>query len=383
VKVTAVSAPHCAFPSVRTVRSLLLFGYRSINSAHQVVAPFTSTCRSIFRTPHSHPHLDKSTLDTTPTAMLSAATMSGAALSTKKAFLSRNVIPVNDNDAFNDNKCTFCWGPYDDEHPGVRILPCNHIFGRDCLPQIINAPNGDHCPICRTPLFRAPHKVAIARAVLSALHRLALHIVVVLKVVLVINDKVSQMVKALRDFADALSNALPKWLRPWAEYLYHMANAWANANNIYWHADLLITHCTNIRARNPDFCLEAPKSLRMLDMGIVWLFRYWQSLTECALCRVMISILAVLSFSLVGAHGRFTNRRDRLLFAGMMALALVLHVPVTVFMVGGSYHTVHTTHNPEAMNKFMADLLSFEAELKDVMAELRWKITNKAMEIIW
>jgi hypothetical protein len=106
-------------------------------------------------------------------------------------------------------------------------------------------------------------------------------------------------------------------------------------------------------------------------------------LTECALCRVMISILAVLSFSLVGAHGRFTNRRDRLLFAGMMALALVLHVPVTVFMVGGSYHTVHTTHNPEAMNKFMADLLSFEAELKDVMAELRWKITNKAMEIIW
>jgi hypothetical protein len=49
--------------------------------------------------------------------------MSGAVLPTKETFLLQNVIPVNDNDAFNDNKCTFRWGPYEDEHPGVRILP--------------------------------------------------------------------------------------------------------------------------------------------------------------------------------------------------------------------------------------------------------------------
>jgi hypothetical protein len=82
--------------------------------------------------------------------------MSGATLPTKEVFLAQNVVPANDNDAFNDNKCTFYWGTYDDEHPSVRVLPCNHVFGRECLDEMIKAPNGDHSPICRKPLFKLP-----------------------------------------------------------------------------------------------------------------------------------------------------------------------------------------------------------------------------------
>lgn len=52
----------------------------------------------------------------------------------KSSFLEKRVIPANDNDAFNNGKCAYCWGPYDsEEHPPVRILPCNHVFGKDCL----------------------------------------------------------------------------------------------------------------------------------------------------------------------------------------------------------------------------------------------------------
>lgn len=51
----------------------------------------------------------------------------------KNTFVKDRVVPANDNDVFNDNKCTFCWGPYDKDHSGACVLPCNHVFGRDCL----------------------------------------------------------------------------------------------------------------------------------------------------------------------------------------------------------------------------------------------------------
>jgi hypothetical protein len=72
-----------------------------------------------------------------------------------RTFLKRHVFPTLPTDQFNDNKCCFCWSPYDDtDHPGVRILPCNHVIGRDCLKTIVKAKGGDLCPICRVSLFR-------------------------------------------------------------------------------------------------------------------------------------------------------------------------------------------------------------------------------------
>jgi hypothetical protein len=75
-------------------------------------------------------------------------------LPSKNTFLKEHTVPAKDDDKFNNNKCVQCWNEYTDEHPGVKILPCGHVFGRDCLKDIINSPAGDLCPYCRVKLFR-------------------------------------------------------------------------------------------------------------------------------------------------------------------------------------------------------------------------------------
>jgi hypothetical protein len=300
--------------------------------------------------------------------------MSGAVLPTKAIFLAQNVVPANDNDAFNDNKCTFCWGPYDDAHPGVRILPCNHVFGRDCLPEIINAPKGDHCPICRTALFRPPHRVAIERAVLPGAGHLLLLFYAIDQMIVAfmykvfdiaealtkawiafekpltdfahaLSDASTAFTKASTDLAHALTNILPEWLRPWAQRLGLILSAWVNANNIYWHADMLVTYCTNLRARNPEYSLEEPKKYVSLYLAVNWLLRYWYSGTDCAGCRVASSIVMLSAFLLWDLHGRFTSHRDRLPFATMMALAFVTHGIVTFVMVPDLCHACEAEVN--------------------------------------
>ncbi|CAA9966943.1 Ubiquitin-protein ligase/ zinc ion binding protein [Pyrenophora teres f. maculata] len=73
----------------------------------------------------------------------------------KEAFLNQHVVPATPHDKFNDNKCSFCWDKYNDgNHPAVRVLPCNHVFGRPCLLHMIEGANGHRCPICTTPFFR-------------------------------------------------------------------------------------------------------------------------------------------------------------------------------------------------------------------------------------
>jgi hypothetical protein len=72
-----------------------------------------------------------------------------------RTFLKSRVFPALPTDQFNDNKCCYCWSPYNDtDHPGVRILPCNHVIGRDCLKMMVAAKGGDLCPLCRVSLFR-------------------------------------------------------------------------------------------------------------------------------------------------------------------------------------------------------------------------------------
>jgi hypothetical protein len=70
-------------------------------------------------------------------------------------FLTENVLPASKEDKFYDPKCPICWDTYDTEHPAVRILPCNHIFGRECLVDYINnGASGHCCMMCQTLLFR-------------------------------------------------------------------------------------------------------------------------------------------------------------------------------------------------------------------------------------
>lgn len=76
----------------------------------------------------------------------------------RQDFLRTQVIPANDNDIHRTERCSFCWSPYDQEHPAARVLPCNHVFGGPCIGEMTTAPGGDLCPLCRVLLFRPPLK---------------------------------------------------------------------------------------------------------------------------------------------------------------------------------------------------------------------------------
>ena len=75
----------------------------------------------------------------------------------RTTFLNKHVVPAKSDDKFYNDKCIFCFGKYEQfEHPAVRILPCGHIFGRDCVVEMTKGATGDLCPLCRTSLFRRP-----------------------------------------------------------------------------------------------------------------------------------------------------------------------------------------------------------------------------------
>ena len=256
-------------------------------------------------------------------------------LPSKGNFLQNNVVPANDNDAFNDNKCTYCWGAYDDEHPGVRILSCNHVFGRDCLTEMVNAPNGDCCPICHTPLFKPSVAVAIQRFFASVRERLELYMYAADHKLLVIGHKVSEM-----------KNAMPQWLQRLLNWLPFMFRLPVNAQNVYWYADMLITQFTDLRARNPDLNVELAKLDYWCVPIFMWLLLYRGWGAVVAVVWVLLSIVAVVDrLSRKGVHGKLNNRRDRLLFAAIMLVALMVHALVIVstflLIVCKSQNTIH------------------------------------------
>lgn len=53
-----------------------------------------------------------------------------------------------------NGKCLFCWGSYSLQHPAMRMLPCGHILGRDCITEMSLGPTGANCPACQTAMFR-------------------------------------------------------------------------------------------------------------------------------------------------------------------------------------------------------------------------------------
>jgi hypothetical protein len=199
--------------------------------------------------------------------------MSGHSLPSKSTFLAQNVVPANDNDAFNDNTCVLCWDSYDDaEHSGVRILPCNHVFGLAYLPVMIQAPNGDYCPICRTQLFRPSHLVAFQRICTLATDRLEHSVFAIL----------NMLRMALYHLSEA-ADAMPQYLQPWIDGARQLTLFWLNADNLYWYAELLIDKHTDLRARNPDLNIKLAKQRYRLLLTAAAQIRDWLSIQNTAI----------------------------------------------------------------------------------------------------
>ncbi|KAH6643108.1 hypothetical protein C7974DRAFT_386799 [Boeremia exigua] len=73
----------------------------------------------------------------------------------KSAFLATRVVPAKTDDKYYNDKCMLCWDGYSEEHPPVKILPCGHVFGRDCTYLMAEAATGNLCAICWVELFRS------------------------------------------------------------------------------------------------------------------------------------------------------------------------------------------------------------------------------------
>jgi hypothetical protein len=145
------------------------------------------------------------------------------------------LVPANPNDVYYNGRCAFCWRYYDDHHRGVR-LPCNHIFGADCLIELFQSGNVQICPICRTEWFPDRSMGAMARRCVSTLWTRLVH------PSLPMTLKIHSI-----------------WLQFQSRYPYtflvlFMFYVLCN-DNFYYLASFLVDKQTNLRDRNPDMDL--------------------------------------------------------------------------------------------------------------------------------
>jgi hypothetical protein len=241
------------------------------------------------------------------------------------------VVPANDNDVFNANICSFCWGPYDEDHPGARLLKCNHVFGRDCLTQMIDAPNGNHCPVCRTSLFRPDLHVAVGRWLTDSLFHMLLCLVMAIHKLVAKIDKLFDDKPGPPPSQAEAADPLPWFIKDtWLLYLL--------SNNTFNCAKLVSENFTNLRDRNPALS-------RAFVVLLTWLptweiRRYYQAYKSSAtllphpvLNALSIMISALFAGMAIGYVGdKITSHKDRLLFTGILLLSLMIQCAVRTIM---------------------------------------------------
>jgi hypothetical protein len=109
-------------------------------------------------------------------------------------------------------------------------------------------------------------------------------------------------------------------------------------NNPYYYADLLVNHFTNLRERNPELNVKRAECVyahMLLAFRMISKFCGFQ-LTPSY--HLLAAIIWVPLFFYKRMHGKFTNRRDRFIFA--------LIVLVSVFIpLGASFMTLTVRPN--------------------------------------
>lgn len=237
----------------------------------------------------------------------------------KATFIDSHVIPANDNDRFNDNKCAFCWDTYSDSHVPVRTLPCNHVFGRNCLLEALDANNGDLCIICRTPLFRASVPELLSRSAVSALRRF-------------VAWSTAWYYKCL-----AFYTTLPRWIQHPLRWVW----CWRDRDLVFWFLRML-EYYTGLGARNPHLnlglLLSSAPAIKLVPQLPIVLLRLGRSLEEAStrapvtrvdtlvagICALQLVVSAILTSVIWdgGVRGKVERWWDRMLVATMIFLAL-------------------------------------------------------------
>jgi len=137
-----------------------------------------------------------------------------------------------------------------------------------------------------------------------------------------------------------------------------MFRLWTNAQNVYWYADVLITQFTDLRARNPNLKVANAKRCYWCVPIYMWLLLVVGWGAFIAAVWVLVSIATVVLISVLGFGGKLNNWRDRLLFAGIMLVALMVHALVIVstflslmYMFHGTIHPLDALYTKKALSQ--------------------------------
>jgi len=116
------------------------------------------------------------------------------------------------------------------------VQPCDHVFGDVCLEDMINAPNGDKCPICRAVWFQPPTKVFLGRILLDNFMRLQVW-------AMFASGRLQAFWYTLQPFW----YRLPAWIR----FPVKAVNSWYYMSDVCYQIDFVLQRLTNIYPRNP------------------------------------------------------------------------------------------------------------------------------------
>ena len=197
----------------------------------------------------------------------------------KATFFDSHVVPANLNDAYCGNKCPFCWDKYGDTHEAVRVLSCNHVFGRDCLHDMLNYPNGHICPICRCNWNRPLWWSMMSNLLSYCRNRII----------------------------NGYYHSLPPYVRTLAHLTRKLLLFAVECRNPYYWAQMIVSQWTNLNARNPELNNDL-LCLRFAMQGVFvvklcWFaYAYANSPFEAIWCAEISSnmtVLAVLFFTVL------------------------------------------------------------------------------------
>ncbi|KAF2128067.1 hypothetical protein P153DRAFT_358202 [Dothidotthia symphoricarpi CBS 119687] len=233
----------------------------------------------------------------------------------KQSFLQNRVVPVKSGDKFNNDKCLICWDSYHGHHLGVRILPCNHVFGRDCLQKMVERPYGYECPLCHVALFRPPMQIAVGQFSRKLYERSAVRLLL---------------------FQHWLWHMMPDWLGTDMGLLFKL-------NNPFFWATKAASTFVNFWDRCPHLDLENDTALLTRSHWMPYILfctaftlvgddfeSYFEILAFSESCATGIEMVAVIwhLFELIGA---FKRRRDWVFFTLITLAAFSLKLGIIYF----------------------------------------------------